>query len=177
MPIQLNRADELFSSVNSISSVNSVSSVNSINSVNSVNLVNKITLEVSVAEQMNLGVEFSNAYLNPISGEIYRIHDFNLEISDADVPLIKRCVMLPSVTSQDTYLWMQKFAVTVPDLWLRLKLSDALNQIGACWKFRNVLYHRPIEMEQWEQFNQRCLRHLAREWLEQIQKEQKIPAR
>ena len=126
---------------------------------------------------MNLGVEFSNAYLNPVSGEIYRIHDFNLESSDADVPLIKRCVMLPSVTSQDTYLWMKEFAAAVSDPWLCLKLDDALNQIGACWKFRNVLYHRPVEMEQWDHFNVRCLRQLAKEWLEQIQKEQKIPVR
>ena len=126
------------------------------------------SLEKAIAEQMNLGVEFSNAFLHPQSGQIYRVHDFNLENSDEDVLLIQKCVMLPSVSSQDTYLWMIDFAATVHSAAVRQKLDLALKQIGAIWKFRNVLYHHPQEAQAWENFNKNNLRQLAREWLLEI---------
>lgn len=122
--------------------------------------------EKEIANQMNLGAEFSNAYFNPETGEICRIHEF----SEGDFPVAQHFIMLPTVTSQDTYLWMVDFTDSVQDPYLRKQLKTALQGIGSFWKFRNVLYHQPEEMQRWQKFNQEKLLAFAREWLQDIEK-------
>ncbi len=128
----------------------------------------KKRLEQEIADQMNLGVESSDAYLNLKTGEIYRIQDFALSAhrgtSDDDFRA-EDCVMLPTIPSQETYLWMREFTATVQDAHLRVRLEEALDKIAGQWMFRNVLYHHPEVQARWQLFKGEKLLAHAQEWI------------
>lgn len=129
-------------------------------------------LEQEIADQMNLGVESSDAYLNLKTGEIYRIQDFALSShrgTSADGFSANDCVMLPTIPSQETYLWMVEFTKTVENAALRRKLEGELERIGAQWHFRNVLYHNPEIQARWQIFKNAKLIAHAQEWIEYLQ--------
>ncbi len=131
------------------------------------------TLEKEIADQMNLGVESSDAYLNLKTGEIYRIQDFALSAhrgtSDDDFRA-EDCVMLPTIPSQETYLWMCEFTATVQDAGLRRRLEEALDQIAAQWLFRNILYHNPEIQNRWAHFKGEKLLAHAKDWITYLRK-------
>lgn len=137
-------------------------------------------LEQEIADQMNLGVESSDAYLNVKTGEIYRIQDFALGAqrgaSDDDFRA-EDCVMLPTIPSQETYLWMCEFTAAVEDAVLRRTLEEALEKIAGQWMFRNVLYHRPDYQARWQQFKSDKLIAHAREWITYLRGKKSIDLR
>jgi len=115
-----------------------------------------------IAEQIHLGVENSDAYLDPKTGTIYRYRDTeNVRKNPARAEMH----MLPTTLSQDTYNWMLEFTKTVPDPKVRKLLNKALDRIGALWHFRNVLYQNNNEQEQWDRFYNKKLLAVARDWL------------
>ncbi len=128
------------------------------------NLRLKPSLEQEVAEQLDLGAELSDAFLNPETGEIVRIHEWSAK-DEWNRPKAESLRLIPTVPSQETYLWMVEFTDTVKDLVLADRLKVSLKEIGAYWKFKNILYHAPAEELQWNNFNRGKLIAAAQEWL------------
>ena len=118
---------------------------------------------------MAIAAEFSDGFLNLKSGDICRMHEF--EPGSEYLPLIQsgQLQLIPTITSQDLYLWMKEFASTVPNPILRQDLNIALEKIGAVWKFRNILYHEPELERKWEFFQKKKLLAIATEWIESLQ--------
>lgn len=121
--------------------------------------------EEEIAEQMAIAAEFSDAFLHAKSGTIFRLHEF--EPHPEFLPLIQRgeLHLIPTITSQDLYLWMKEFAASLPDPLLQADLTVALEKIGGVLKFRNILYHAPEIEQQWELFYKKKLLAQAMEWL------------
>jgi hypothetical protein len=76
--------------------------------------------------------------------------------------------MVPTITSQDLYLWMEEFTPWVEDPQIQRDLKQALQQISAVWKFRNVLYQHSAIANQWHQFKKTKLLALAHDWLDSL---------
>lgn len=124
--------------------------------------------EQEIAEQMAIAAEFSDGFLHFQSGNIFRLHEF--EPHSELLPLIQQgeLHLIPTITSQDLYLWMKEFAETVSDPLLQAELNVALEKIGGVWKFRNILYHAPEIEQKWELFQKQKLLTHALEWLSSI---------
>lgn len=121
--------------------------------------------ELEIAEQMAIAAEFSDGFLHVKSGTIYRLHEF--EPHSEFLPLIQagELHLIPTITSQDLYLWMEEFITTVSDAELQNELNNALGKIGGVWKFRNILYHAPEMERRWELFQKKKLLSQSLEWL------------
>ncbi len=118
--------------------------------------------------QMEISAEFTCAFLNIQNNKICRMNEL---VPDAELSRLIRSGSLhlvPSLSSQDWYLWMVDFAGTVTDPFLRAELDAALNGISAIWRFRNILYRETELSLQWETFKNSRLRGLATEWLDSL---------
>ena len=118
-----------------------------------------------LSEHLDVGTELSDGFLDPETGEIFRITEFNRDEDDLARIGMRQLILLPNISSQDTYLWMVDFAEDVQDAVLREKMRVALKGVGAVWKFRNILYHHPTESQAWDAFRKRKLVEIAKEWL------------
>ena len=125
-----------------------------------------MALEQIIADQMEIGAEFSDAFFDPKSELICRVHEFD-DCSEYQALIFSgKLRLVPPICSQDLYLWMKEYADSAQPMTVRFQLQNALNGIGAVWKFRNVLYHDPSTSEDWDQFKRKKLVSIAKEWLE-----------
>ena len=74
--------------------------------------------------------------------------------------------MIPTLPSQDLFLWMVDFTENEAVGPLKEKLTRALSGVSAVWKFRNVLYHEDAANARWERFKRQKLLNEATRWLE-----------
>lgn len=126
-----------------------------------------LSLERDIADQMVIAAEFSDAYVDPSSGLICRIHESDQNSEYQTLVYSGELQLVPTITSQDMYLWMVEFASSVQDRAIRGRLETALRGIGAVWRFGNVLYHQPELSKHWEKYKNKKLLTIAREWLNQ----------
>ena len=122
----------------------------------------------AIASQMEIGAEFSDAYIGFNSGLICRIHEFDEASEYRRLAESGHLSLIPPITSQDLYLWMVEFAETVMEPAHRRRLDASLKGISAVWKFRNVLYHNPALSDLWEKFKNQKLLGLAQDWIDSV---------
>ena len=120
----------------------------------------------AIASQMEIGAEFSDAYLSSKTGFMCRIHEFDEGSDLRRQAEAGHLSLVPPITSQDLYLWMVEFAGGVADAQKRGKLEHSLTGISAVWKFRNALYHDGPISRDWERFKSGKLLAQAKDWLE-----------
>ena len=117
---------------------------------------------------MEIGAEFSDAFLGSGTELILRIQEHDDDAENQRLIQAGRLRMIPPITSQDLYLWMVEFSATVPDRALCVRLEEALDGLGAVWRFRNVLYHVPEWFDRWEDFKNARLLAAAADWLDSV---------
>src|SRR5437588_550688 len=98
-------------------------------------------LAQAIASQMEIGAEFSDAYIHFGSDMICRIHEFDEASEYRRLAESGKLRLIPPITSQDLYLWMEEFAASLPESAQKERLLHSLRGISAVWKFRNILYH------------------------------------
>ncbi len=130
----------------------------------------KITnsLVETIAGQMEIAAEFSHGYFCAANNSIFRYHELASDPECENLIQLGLLQFIPSITSQDLYLWMIEFSVTIHDPFLRKQLETSLKGISATWKFKNVLYHNCELQEQWDRFKINKLQNLALDWLESL---------
>ena len=119
-----------------------------------------------VAGQMEIGAEFSDGYVSLGTGAVCRLHEFDENSPERHLAQAGLLRMIPTITSQDPFLWMLDFTGEVEDALWRKELETSLGGISAVWKFRNVLYHNPALSGRWEGFKRERLLALAQDWLD-----------
>ncbi len=122
----------------------------------------------NVASHMEVGAELSFAYLSLEAGSIVRVHEFDHDSIYEWLARSGHVKMIPTLPSQDLFLWMVEFAENEPAGHLRKKLLAALSGVSAVWKFRNVLYHEDDANARWEKFKRAKLVEAAASWMEAV---------
>jgi hypothetical protein len=126
------------------------------------------SLVEQIASHMEVGAELSFAYLSPSAGSLVRVHEFDHDAVYEWLSRSGHLEMVPTLPSQDLYLWMVDFAKNEIQGGLQHKLLNALSGVSAVWKFRNVLYHEDEAALQWEKFKRQKLMETARVWFESV---------
>ena len=73
------------------------------------------SLQQPVADQIAIGAEYSSAFLQLKTGEILRLQDVHLEEGGLAGLSIEELTMLPTLPSEEIYLWMEDFVPTVKE--------------------------------------------------------------
>ena len=115
---------------------------------------------------MEVGAELSFAYLSRSDEHIVRVHEFDHDSVYEWLSRSGHVEMIPSLPSQDLYLWMVGFTEREVRGELQKKLFNALSGVSAVWKFRNILYHEDETARRWENFKRQKLVEAARAWFE-----------
>jgi hypothetical protein len=127
---------------------------------------NRQLIVEQVASHMEVGAEFSSAYLNRSSHHIVRVHEFDQDSVYEELFSSGHVEMIPTLPSQDLYLWMVNFMENEAEGSLKAKLMAALSGVSSVWKFRNVLYHEEDAARRWEKFKRGKLVETARAWFD-----------
>ncbi len=128
----------------------------------------KQALIETIANQMEIGAEFSDGFVNLKSGMVCRIHEFDDSSEYQRLVKAGALQMIPTITSQDLYLWMVDFTCTMEDGALKRQMETALEGISSVWKFRNILYHNDAVSKRWRGFKREKLLSSAQDWVDYI---------
>ena len=121
-----------------------------------------------IASQMEVGAELSHAYISLATGDTCRVHEFDHDSVYRQLSGPGRMEMIPNLPSQDLYLWMAEFTQGLPNDAVRNRLVQALSEVSAVWKFRNILYHDDALSRKWEKFKRQKLLETAISWMEAL---------
>jgi len=124
---------------------------------------------------MEVGAELSFAYLSREAGSIVRVNEFDPDSIYEWLARTGHVQMIPTLPSQDIYLWMVEFAENEPAGRLREMLLTSLSGVSAVWKFRNVLYHEDAANARWEKLKRAKLVEAALNWMDASPQKQLLP--
>lgn len=120
----------------------------------------------TIACQMEIAAEITDGFVHLGGASAYRLQEYDYDHGFESLIRSGYLRHVPSITSQEIYIWMTEFAAAIRDRHLGTQLRRALEGISASWKFRAVLYHNPDASDEWERFKKDRLLGAAEDWLE-----------
>jgi hypothetical protein len=105
-------------------------------------------------------------FLDLESGEVIRLTDDDDELHERIEGSADRYIGIPYQGSEAGYRDMVEFIGSVDDNRVRALLDTAIQGSGAFGRFKDVLLAHPQERKRWFAFQQACVQHRIRRWLE-----------
>jgi hypothetical protein len=105
-------------------------------------------------------------FLDHETGEVIRLTDDDDESRERIESSADRYIEIPYQGSEAGYRDMVEFIGSVDDNRVRALLDTAIQGSGAFRRFKDVLLAHPQERERWFAFQQKCVLHRIRRWLE-----------
>lgn len=115
---------------------------------------------------MTFHSELSESYLNVKTGEMLFRNLETMEDETETEELGNDWVLIPSISSRDSYRWMEAFVDSLPQGILVEKLGIALNGKGAFRRFKDVLAGYPAQRQAWFDFENQKVVQEAKDWIE-----------
>jgi len=113
-------------------------------------------------------------FFNKVTGEIIILSEYMSETVKMELRKkvkpdhISEYVLIPTITSHDSYKLMEGFILEVHDEKFRSQLQEAINKEGPFGRFKELVFKHPEERVHWLDFRKNKLTQMATQWLKKI---------